>query len=216
VDILTIVRTLARFRLSALALVATVAGGCALALLAVPPVYEASGSYAVSFPAAAPTRAQIEEDPSLATVRADNPYLRFRDSSVIIDVVVRRLDQESYRQVLAGRGADPRYVVRQSDRFGTSGPIIDISAPGATPDLASDTVEIVGQALIEEFDAVQADDVDAPYRFGLLPVAAPADVFERPYGRTRALAGVLALGGLALVVMVASLRRVSGAGARQS
>lgn len=208
-DVLTIVTTMWRNKVLSSALVLATVGGCLLAWMAVPPVYEASGSYALEFPEPAPTQAQVERDPTLATVRADNPYLRFGDPTVAIEIVVRRVMEARYRDELSALGADPRYEVRPSARFGAGGPIIDVYAAGDTPDAAATTLELVGEALTTELDVIQREDVDSAYRFGLRPVESPATLYERPYGRARAVAGVLALGALLMIVMVATLRRAS-------
>jgi uncharacterized protein involved in exopolysaccharide biosynthesis len=207
VDLLAIVRTMWRFKIPSLVVVLATVAGCAAVFLLVPPVYEASASYLLLEPKPPPTEAEIEKDPGLKRKHFDNPYLRFSDSSVISNVVSRRVNENTAKEKLIKAGADDRYEVSPSNRFGFSSPIIDVTARGDSPEAALTTVRLVGGAVGRELKKVQAaEKVDNEYMFTAVPVESPETATERSSGKLRALLGVLGLGGVALMVLLSSLQ----------
>lgn len=206
-DLLAIVRTMWRFKIPALVVVFATLAGCAAVFFLVPPVYEASSSYLLLEPKPPPTEADIEKDPALKRKHFDNPYLRFSDSSVISNVLARRVNEDSAKEKLIKAGADSRYEVTPSNRFGFTSPIIDITAQGDSPEAALTTVKLVGGAVGRELRKVQATEkVDAEYMFTAVAVETPETARQRSSGKLRALLGVLGLGGVALMVLVSSLQ----------
>ena len=70
------------------------------------PVYEASSSYILINPPAPPTPEDIARDPSLGRINSDNPYTRFADQSVMIEVLASTMASESAQRALLEAGAD--------------------------------------------------------------------------------------------------------------
>lgn len=192
----------------------------------IPSTYEATSSYAVVNPPSPPTEAEVARDPSLAEINSDNPFLRFSDSSVIINIVARRVSTDERREDLTARGADDRYEVTPSARFGFASPIIDIRAVADAPDDAVRTAEVVGDEVIAELrDLQEAEDVEEPYFITTLQVEAPTEAEEIVSDRLRPLLAVLGAGAV-LVFLVTSVlnavdraraaRRAAGGAARDS
>lgn len=205
-DLLAIGRTLWRFKIPALVVVIVTLIGCAGVVFLIPPVYETTSSYLLLPPPPAPTDQEIAKDPDLGKIRADNPYQRFSDPSVIINVVARRVNEDRNRERMIALGADNRFLVAPSNRYGFSSPIIDITSEAGSPEEALKTLRIVGDSVTRELKAIQATDVDPKYTYKARPVEAPDGAKQRASGKLRALLGVLGLGMVSLLVMVSSLQ----------
>jgi hypothetical protein len=157
-------------------------------------LYEASSSYLVISPPAAPTAEQIARDPELAKVKADNPYTRLADQSVVIEVLKARMSTESARKMLVKDGADPRFTLRSATELGASARMFQVQALASTPEGAVRSAEVVGHAVVGELDRMQkANDVDRAYRIKAIQVAAPDGARRKASGPLRMLVGVLGL-----------------------
>ena len=202
-DLLSIARKLWRYKLVTLPVVLLVLGGAVYVVAVKEPVYEASSSFILINPPAPPTPEDVARDPSLARVNADNPYTRFSDQSVMIEVVASRMSGESAERELVKAGADPRYEVAPTSSFGYSSPIVEVTAQAPTPEVAVRSAELVGKALTGELAGMQqAEGVDPQYRIKAQEVDAPDGAQLKASGQLRMLVGVFALGIVALFVVV--------------
>jgi hypothetical protein len=202
-DLLMIARKIWRYRLVTLPIiVATLVGG-AYSYLAKESVYEASASYVLINPPDPPTDQEIARRPALGRINADNPFTRFTDQSVIVQVLARATTGESARQALTKAGADDRYTVEPGAEFGYSTPIVEITGVGSSPEAAIRTAEVVGDGVTKELDRMQqAHGVDPGYWIKTQLVNAPDDAELKASGQLRVLMGVLALGAVLLFVVV--------------
>jgi hypothetical protein len=167
------------------------------------PVYKVSASYLLVNPPAPPTSQQIAADPKLAHVHADNPYTRFGNQPVMIDVLSRTVSTPAARQKLLTQGADPSYAVESATTFGFATPVLQITAAGTTPQLASRTATLVSQAVLAELDRLQEKaQVDAPYRITAQLLEPPTAPFPQASGKVRSLVAVLAVGVIALFSLI--------------
>ena len=132
-DLLLIVRKIWRHKLLTVPVILLTLAGAVYVVAVKEPLYEASSSYLLISPRAAPTAEEIARNPALAKVHADNPYTRFADQSVVVDVLERSMSTESARRTLMRAGADPRYTVGSGVEFGSSVPIMQINGPGSDP-----------------------------------------------------------------------------------
>jgi hypothetical protein len=201
-DLLGIVRTMWRHRVLSLSVLGLTFLGLIYVVFLTPREYETSSS-TVLFPAPAPpTVEEIQEDPSLAGV-AKNPFSQFGDPSVIIDVVARRLSTESAREALSAAGADDRYEIGASVRYGSTKPFVDVVAIGDDPEAALRTIEVVQTAVALELQIVQEEQGVDP-RFMITPYV--VDPGDEPVllvsGLLRPVVATLGLGGIALFVML--------------
>jgi len=177
--------------------------GVAYVFMVQAPLYEASSSYLLINPPGPPTAEQVERDPALGRVRSDNPYTRFANQSVIIDVLSRSLGSDAARQTLLRAGADPRYTVGSASVFGSGSPIVQIAGSGTTPAGAIRTANVVSHAVVGELDRIQKEqNVDPSYRITAKQVEVPDEARLKASGQLRMLVAVLALGGILLFVAV--------------
>jgi capsular polysaccharide biosynthesis protein len=202
-DLLLIVRKIWRHKLVTVPVILLTIVGAAYAVAVKKPLYEATSSYLLINPPAAPTADEIARNPALGKIHFDNPYTRFADQSVVIDVVARTMSSETARRTLVKAGADPRFTVAAATRFGATSPIVQITGTGSTPQAAIKTAELVGHGVTGELDRMQAaQKVDPRYRITSMQVEFPDGPQLQASGQLRMLVGVLVLGAMALFLVV--------------
>lgn len=169
-----------------------------------PRTYETTGTYALVNPAV-PTEEQLDDDPELAALSSDNPYLRSADPNLIADAVIARLGAEDTVGRLAAAGIGTDYGVGPGATG--NGFVVDITGVGPTPAEAIATADAVGTILVQELhDLQKVNDADDRYLFTAIELAAPDAATEQFSSRLRAVIVVL-LGGAVLVFGAASLGR---------
>jgi capsular polysaccharide biosynthesis protein len=202
-DLLLIARKVWRYKLITLPVVLFTLLGVAYVVAVKEPTYEASSSYILVNPPAPPTAEDIARDPALGRVNADNPYTRFTDQTVVVQLLSSALSSESAQRALIEAGAEGLYAVAPTSEFGYSTPILQVTAEGPTPQVAVGTAKLVGQAVSRELDRVQrAEGVDPRYRIKTYQVDAADGAQLRASDQLRTLIGVLALGAVLLFVVV--------------
>jgi hypothetical protein len=200
--LLAIARKVWRYKLATLPVLAFVLLGTFYVVAVKKPAYEASSTYILVSPPPTPTEDQIARDPRLAR-GTDNPYTRYSDQSVVVQLLTSRLSSDVARRELAKRGADPRYVVEPSAEFGFTAPLVQITGTGSTPAVAVRTAEVVGHAVSAELDGMQqARGVVPKYRIDAQEVVVPRDAKLKASGQLRSLVAVFALGGILLFIVV--------------
>ncbi len=204
-DLMSLVRAMGRYWIAtALVLLATF-GGAGAALVLVPPQYEASASYLLVRPPAPPTAADIARDPTLAIVKWDNPYVRYGNDSVILEVVARRVSGEQTRGDVVRGGGDDRYEVTLSRMFGSNSVVV-VTSKASSQTSALATLRLVGDATAEVLDGVQAaEDVDPSYRFTVRAIETPDTARRIIAGTLRTMVAIVAIGAITLVVLLAAL-----------
>jgi hypothetical protein len=202
-DLLMIVRKIWRYRLVTLPVILLTLFGGAYVVVAKDSVYEASASYVLINPPPPPTAEEIARRPALGRINADNPYTRFTDESVVVQVLASTVSSESAQQALMEAGGDDRYTVEPGAEFGYSSPIVDITGVGSSPKAAIRTAEAVGNAVIKELERMQqARGIDPGYQIKTQLVNAPDDAKLKAADQIRVLVVVLALGAVLLFVVV--------------
>jgi len=203
VSLLLIAQKIWRYKLVTIPIVALVLLGVFYVIVIKSPVYEAGSTYILVNPPAPPTDSAIARDPSLAHIGADNPYTRYSDQSVVVQLLAGRLSSDEARRALAARGADPGYEIAPSAEFGYSAPIVQITGTGSSPAAAVHTARVVGSAVTSELDRMQAvHNVSPKYRIDTQQVVAPRDATLKASGKLRALVAVLVLGAALLFLAV--------------
>jgi hypothetical protein len=202
-NLLSIARKIWRYKLLTVPVVLLTFCGAVYVIAVKPPVYEASSSYILINPPEPPTPEDVARDPSLARINADNPYTRFSDQSVIVEVLASSMANESTTRALLNAGADPRYKVERASQFGYSSPILKITAQGSSPVVAVKSAKLVGSAVTRQLAQMQqAEGVDPTYRIKAHKVETPAGAQLRASGQLRSLVGVLGLGAVLLFLVV--------------
>jgi hypothetical protein len=210
-SLLLIVRKIWKYKLATLPIFAFVLAGTFYVIAVKAPTYEAASTYILVNPPPPPTEEQIARDPALGRIETDNPYLRFSDQTVLVQVLASRLKSEEGRRSLASQGADPNYVAAPSAEFGFSAPILQITGTGTSPAAAIRTADLVGLALTRELDRMQqVRGVDKGYRIKAEAVVKARDATLKPSGKLRALVAVFALGTILLFIVISVLDAVSG------
>ena len=208
-SLLLITRKLWHYKVVTLTIAAFVLAGAYYVIAVEAPTYEASSTYILVNPPPPPTEAQIARDPSLERVDDDNPYTRFSDQSVLVQVLASRLDSEGTRLGLAKQGADPNYTASPSSEFGFSAPILQITGTGTSAAAAINTANLVGRALTNELDTMQrVRGVNKAYRIKTEAVVAAHDAKLKPSGKLRSLVAVCVLGAILLFIAISVLDAV--------
>jgi capsular polysaccharide biosynthesis protein len=198
-DLLLIVTRIWRHKFITVPVIVLTIVGAAYAVAVKQPVYQVSASYLLVNPPAPPTVQQIAADPALGRVRAENPYTRFGNQPVMIDVLSRTLSSPTARQRLLNKGADPRYAVEAAMSLGFETPIVQITASGPTPEIATRTANIVSNAVVAELDRLQSkEQVDPRYRITAQQLQSPVAPQPQASGQVRVLVAVLAVGMILL------------------
>jgi len=202
-DLLSIVRKIWRYKLVTLPVVFLTLCGAVYVLAVKEPVYEASSSFVLINPPAPPTPEDIARDPTLGRINSDNPYTRFSDQSVVVEVLTSSMSSPSVQRTLERTGADPRYKVAPTSEFGYSSPIVEIMAQGSTPQVAMRSAKLVSNALTRQLeDMQQREGVDPKYRIRAQQLDPPDGAGLKASGQLRMLVGVLGFGAVLLFVAV--------------
>jgi capsular polysaccharide biosynthesis protein len=202
-NLLSIARKIWRYKLLTVPVVFLTFCGAVYVIALKEPVYEASASYILINPPAPPTPEDVARDPSLGRINADNPYTRFSDQTVIVEVLASSMANESAQRALLNAGADPRYKVERASQFGYSSPILKITAQGSSPEVAVRSAKLVGNAVTRQLQEMQqAEGVDATYRIKAHKVEIPEGAQLRASGQLRSLVGVFGLGAVLLFLVV--------------
>ena len=200
-DLLSIARKIWRYKLLTLPLILLTFCGAVYAVAFKDPVYEAKSSYLLLNPPA-PTPEEIAQDRSIGQ-SADNPYTRFADQSVVVQVLTSRLSSEDARRKLTDAGADSRYTVAPTAGLGYTTPIVEITGVGPSPQTAIRTADVVGTALMRELNRMQeGQGVDPQYAIRTQQVAAPTHAELRASGQARMLVAVLVIGAVLMFLVV--------------
>jgi hypothetical protein len=209
-SLLLILSKIWRYKLVTFPLIACTLVGAFYVVVVSAPTYEASSTYILVNPPPPPTDVQIARDPSLAHVHDDNPYARFSDQSVLVQILSTRLNSDEARARLVKEGADANYTAAPSTDFGFSAPILQINGTGTTAVEAVATANVVGKALSEELDKMQAvRGVDKGYRIKVEAVVGAHDATLKPSGKARSLVAVMVLGTILLFISISVLDAVS-------
>ncbi len=209
-SLLLILRKIWSYRLVTVPIVVLVIVGAFYVIAIQAPTYESSGTYILVNPPAPPTDAQIARDPALAGIHGDNPYTRYSDPAVLVQVLASRLSSDQVRLSLARQGVDQNYIAQPSAEFGFSAPILQITGTGTTPTAAVKTTNLVGQALAHQLNVMQeAQGVDKTYWIKTEAVVPATDAKLKASGKLRSLVALLILGTILLFIAISILDAVS-------
>jgi hypothetical protein len=207
VDPVSVLKVLWHHKIIAILVVALTAGGAAAAYLLTPRVFEATASYAIVNPDV-PTAEEVQQDPALGLLNSDNPFLRSSDSSLIVQVMVTKMNSDVVADFLSSKGLSTEFEVAQGGSFGP-GLLIDVKAEGSTEKSAIESVNVLGGLLNEELYSVQkVNDADDIYLFSALPIEAPDRATELYSDRIRLLIVVVVAGFAALFAAVSLARSI--------
>ncbi|MGM7669380.1 hypothetical protein [Microbacterium sp. A93] len=201
-DPLSVLKTMWRYKWVSVPMVLVTVLACAYGLLWAPGTYESKATFALAMPKV-PTDLEIEADPDLADVNQDNPYLRWRDTSLLAQVVIARVHSVEVADRLEAEGLDADYDLVPPD--GTGSGMMNLTVTAESPETASMAAVI----LSEEFDRIMNDvqkinGADDSYLIESIPVSGPTPPEEVFSSRLRSTA-VLGAGGVVLLLGAVSL-----------
>ena len=216
-SLLLIVTKIWKYKLVTFPIVACILAGAFYVVAVTAPTYESAATYILVNPPPLPTDAEIAANPALGRIHDDNPYARFSDQSVLVQILSSRLNSDETRLSLAKQGADPNYTAAPSAEFGFSAPILQITGTGTSAAGAVTTTTVVGRALTDELDKMQRiRGVDKTYRIKVEAVVAARDAKLKPSGKARSLVAVLVLGTILLFMAMSILDALSVLRARSA
>ncbi|MCR2823916.1 chain-length determining protein [Microbacterium sp. zg.Y909] len=201
-DPLAVIRTIWQQKWYALPALILAIAAAAFVYLEGPRVYESGQAYALANPQT-PTEKQIDADPSLLELNADNPYLRSSDPNLIANVLITRLNSQETAERLASSGLTGEYAVTPGSMGG--GLAISIAASGDSPEQAMTAAEELGTLLRSYLHEVQTvNGADERYLFTALVVSDVSTPTEKISSRLRAVI-VVGVVGVAFLFGAVSL-----------
>jgi capsular polysaccharide biosynthesis protein len=150
-NISSLLRVLWRRRLVVIPMAVLSFGLCVGAVILAPPTYRSSASVVLINPPALP--ATTPQNPQIPTA-LQNPYARYNDLSVIVDILVRKLGSESVKNSMKAAGLDGTFEVAANRDF-YRGPIIDVAAQSRTAAKAVEGANIVIRELQTQLKSLQ-------------------------------------------------------------
>lgn len=195
-----------RYRITTLVVMLVVLAAAVGVVHKAPPTYRGTATYLLIVPPAPPTDAQIKADPSLRNANTDNPYTRYQNNAVIINVIAASSMSQREASQLVAKGASPNYTVAPDTLLGTTSPIIDIQATASSQEAVDRTLDLVSATVVRDLHNVQAQGgLDPHWMFTARLIDRPTAATRVYSGTMRALVGVMAMGAIVLILAL-SLR----------
>jgi hypothetical protein len=208
-DPLAVFRTIWQHRIVAIPIAVLTALAAIYVFQFAPRSYESSSTFAMINPDI-PSELDVIKHPELDNLNTKNPYLRSSDPSLIVQVLLTRLNDESTADKLVERGLSDQYTVSRGVG-GVNGFLVDITGEGDTPENSIATTQALGQLLQEYlYDAQKVNGADDVYLFSSIVVDTPDKATEQFSSRLRALI-VVFLGGVVMMFGAVSMARSMGA-----
>lgn len=210
-DLLALFTTLRRHTLIVLVVALIMIGGDAYVAFGIPPRYESQAQYVLIAPPPPPTSDDIDRDPALRKVNANNPYLRLHNPSVVVDILAQRVSGDTVRRQLKGQGADEEYTITSTNAIG-SGLVIDVVGTGSSAAAARRTLDLVTETMKTELHQMQTiNGADDKYLFQALPINPPTEPTRKVTGTVRSL---IAVSAACLVLLFALISIAEARGQR--
>jgi len=214
-DLLALFHSLMRHKVIAAVVLAFVAAGNAYVLFGVAPVYECKTQFVLVNPPPPPTDDEIRQNPALAKLNADNPYLRMPNPSVVVDVLAQRVSGENVRRELMAAGADGDYQIAPTNAIG-SGLVIEITGTGSTAGQSRRTLDLVSDRMKADLRAMQkVNGADDRFLIQALLISPPTDPQRRVTSTARSLIALTAAGVVALFAFISVAEAVGPRRARR-
>jgi hypothetical protein len=172
--------------------------GCVAVLFLNPATHRASGAVVLLNPPALP-----EVTPENPTIPQEfqNPYSRFGDLSVMVDIIVRVLETEQMGKELEAAGLDGTFQIAANRDF-YRGPIIDVAGEGPSAEAAIRNANLVIDEIGEQLTLLQQQQgTDESYFIKVETIVIPDKATTVFSGTLRSL---IVVAGLGLVATLAA------------
>ena len=173
---------------------------CLLLVVVKGPTYRASASAVLINPPALP-----ETTPDNPTIPQEyqNPYARFQDLSVIVDILVKVLGNDEVASSMKADGLVGDIQIAANRDF-YRGPIVEVAAEADNPEQAKRSAQIVLDELDSQLTALQeAQGTDPSYYITMTVIQPPTKATRVLSGTLRLL--IVALGMSAVITVGAGL-----------
>jgi Chain length determinant protein len=205
-DLISIFRAIWRHKLVTIPVVLLTCLGAFYVVAIKAPVYQASASFALVYPPAAPTAAQVAANPALGRVNTSNPLLGYSDASAVTEIVISLVGTASSQEALAKAGAGTQYQIAPSV---ASSEIVDITGVGSSASAAVLSANLVSQAAEKALYQVQANQgVNPQYMIKSYQLSIPNQAAQKLSGKLRSLIAVLAVGLLLLFIAISIVEAI--------
>lgn len=207
-DPVAVLKTLWRHRFVSLPIVLLTFAAAIYVFQYAPRSYESSTTYALINPDI-PTQQEVEKNPRLEALNKKNPYLRSSDPSLIVQVLLTRLNDSSTVEKLNDLGLSSDYTVSRGVG-GVNGFLIDIKGTAETQEKSFATTRALGEMLEKDlYDAQKINDADDTYLFTSIVVASPDKATEQFSSRLRSVIAIFLAGVVLMFGAVSIARSVS-------
>lgn len=201
-DPLTVLKTMWTHKWVTIPLVLLTVFACVYGMLWAPRNYESRATFALAMPSL-PTEEQLQDDSELAAKNADNPYLRWRDTSLLAQVVIARVNSSEVAEELEKRGLASNFELMPPD--GTSSGMMNLIVEGSSPEVATETVAFLSEEFTRIMREIQkVNGADDLYLIEALPISGATPAQEVFSSRLRFTA-ILGVAGMVLIFGAVSL-----------
>ena len=204
-DLVPILRLLRRHRLIVGAVCTLTLLGLVYVFIAVPRVYESQTSLVILSPPSPLTSEDIAADPTLATVKSDNPYSRL-DNRSVVEIVTEHLADPAARNNMLAAGASGEFSIDASRAPG----IADIKATGSSARESERTALAAQREFSNQLRELQKQQgIDDRYLIRVIDLGSPSHGTWKLSSTLRIAVGVLAAGLLTLVLALSIAEALS-------
>jgi hypothetical protein len=190
-DVLSLLRLIARhWRVAAPAALLTLVGLVVVFQVSAP-TYKATGSIVLLNPRQAP---DIGDNPEASPEVGQNPFARYNDIAVVTDILTRIMNSDSKHDELASQGVPGYDIVANALQHD---PVFEVMGHGPDAETAIQSAEIVLKEAQTVLSEVQVDQgADPEYLISSVPLTPPSTATALYSSTTRAAVAALAVGGL--------------------
>jgi hypothetical protein len=201
-DVIAILRAIWRHKLLTLPILVVTMLACVYAVKFRPPQYVTTVDYALVAPPQSAAPADVHHDPGLSQVSPNNPFGRFIDQSVVVDILTNALNNDPIHAKLIAAGATPSYSVTPSQKFGSPVPIAEVKGVGTTPGIANHTAALVSQEMQTELYKMQvAQGVNPYFMFTTIQLGHSGPSLQVS-SKLRTMIGILGAGVIVLFIVI--------------
>ena len=163
-----------------------------------PPTYRAGAAVVLLNPPAVPTATATRPD---IPAQYQNPYVRFGDLSVVVDILVRITGSQEVVNSLKSKGLEGTFTIAANRDF-YRGPIVDVAAESTSSEAAISDTKLVIKEIQDELVALQTQQGTDPAYFIRAELVVGADRATTVFSGTLRL--LIVAGGLGAILTVAA------------
>jgi hypothetical protein len=200
-DFCSIVGTLWRHKLVSIPVILITLLGVVYVLVVQSPTYQADAKVLLTNPPAPPNAVQIAQDPVLA--KTNNPFADLGNLTYVADALIDEVNAAAEKDMLTEAGASGYQVALDDPDQSSIPPAIDIIGTGANAQAAIQSVRLVTTAMGRDLTQMQSSQhIQGKYMINAVEYVTPTSATKASSGSLRVAGGVIAIGLIALLVVV--------------